>query len=99
MRFSHGAHQVPDQTGADPGTGLTLAHTVEPAADKLTAEKSADQDREGRDLPAQAGEEAEGYYEGHGHMNRQDPAERKLPLIIPPITERDVDDKNDCRYC
>ena len=99
MHFSHCAHQVPYQTGADPGIGLTLAHTVEPAADKLAAEKSADQNREGCDLPAQAGEEAEGDYEGHGRMYRQNPAERKLTLIIPPIAERNVDDKNDCRYC
>ena len=46
--------KVPDETGTDPRPGPVAEHAMEPAANELAAEKSADDNGERNELPTQA---------------------------------------------
>ena len=88
------ARQIQDETGTYLRSGSVLAHEMEFAAHELASEKGADQNGEGYEVPAQAGEYAEGYDKGHRQVDRKEPASRKLPLVCPPVPEGKIKNKD-----
>jgi hypothetical protein len=88
------AHQIHYETGAYLSSGLVLAYEMEFAAHQLAPEKGADQNGEGYEVPAQAGEHAESYHKGNRRMDRKKPTGRKLPLICPPVPEGKIKNKD-----
>ena len=67
------AKQVPDKTGTDPRAGPGASQAMEPAANKLAPEKSADHDGKRNELPAQARQHPDGDHEGHGRVYGEKP--------------------------
>ena len=89
--------QIQYETGTYPGSGSVLAQEMEFAAHPLASEKCADQNGEGYELPAQAGEQAKGYHKGDRSVDRKEPTGRKLLLVCPPVSEGKIKNKN--KYC
>ena len=94
MTFLATARQIQYETGTYLRSGSVLAQEMEFAAHELTAEKGADQNGKGNELPAQAGEQAESYYKGDRRVDRKEPSGRKLPLVRPPVPEREIKNKD-----
>ena len=88
------SRQIQYETGTYQGSGSVLANEMQFAADPLASEKCADQNGEGYELPAQAGEQAEGYHKGNRRVDRKKPTGRKLPLVCPPVPEGKIKNKN-----
>ena len=92
------SHQIQYETGTYLRSGSVLAHEMEFAAHPLASEKCTDQNGEGYELPAQAGEQAEGYHKGDRRVDRKKPTGRKLPLVCPPVPEGKIKNKNKSCY-
>lgn len=92
--FLTAAHQVHNEAGTYLPAGSVPAKKMKSAADPLASKKCADQNREGYELPAQAGEKSERYHQGYRRMDRKKPSGRKLPLICPPVPEGKIKNKD-----
>ena len=92
------AHQIQYEAGTYLRSGSVLAHEMEFAAHPLASKKGADQNGEGYELPAQAGEQAESYHKGNRRVDRKKPTGRKLPLVCPPVPEGKIKNKNKSCY-
>ena len=88
--------QIQYETGTYLGSGSVLSQEMEFAAHPLASEKCADQNGEGYELPAQAGEQADSYHKGNRRVDREKPAGRKFPLVRPPVPEGKIKNKNKC---
>jgi hypothetical protein len=63
--------------------------------EKLTKEKGSYKHWESYELPTQMPEYAKCYHKRNRRMNCGKPLQGKLPCIGPPVTERDIYEKND----
>ena len=88
------AHQIQDETGTHLSPVPFFAQEMEFAAYQLTSEKGADQNREGYELPAQAGQQAKSYHKRNRRMDWKKPTGRKLLLVCPPVPERKIKNKD-----
>ncbi|SPF37704.1 hypothetical protein SBDP1_1690005 [Syntrophobacter sp. SbD1] len=60
------------------------------AARELASKIGGDHDRQRREMKAEPGKQAKGDHKGDWSMDREEPGERKLPDVRPPVTEGKV---------